>query len=183
MSFHNEGRWHQELVYRMVAEGSLCKLAVAQGGEGRQERSAALVKIEYVLKGMAPASDGGENAPGQESPEADAPSARRRPGYPLVGCSPAEPTAVSPGGRRVSSRNRQCKAMKGRRPDRVQDKVASAAGGRPGQADSNGGSGAEPRSNYHDGSPALLSNRSARYSPDNLNSLSTVLGELQSLNR
>jgi hypothetical protein len=28
---------------------------------------------------------------------AQAPSAHRRPGYPLVGCAPAEPTSVSPG--------------------------------------------------------------------------------------
>jgi len=48
-----------------------------------------------VLKGMAPVSDGGESpllsVTGVPS------SAYRRPDYPLVGCSPAEPTSVSPG--------------------------------------------------------------------------------------
>ncbi len=33
----------------------------------------------------------------------------RRPGYPLVGCSPAEPTSVSPGGRRIPLRRQPCK--------------------------------------------------------------------------
>ena len=42
---------------------------------------------------MAPASDGGQSTPGRKRPGADAPSARRRPGYPSVGCAPAEPTS------------------------------------------------------------------------------------------
>src|SRR5208337_1108285 len=33
----------------------------------------------------------------------DAPSAHRRPGYPLSGCVPAEPDSVSPGNIRVTS--------------------------------------------------------------------------------
>lgn len=33
----------------------------------------------------------------------DAPSAHRRPGYPLSGCVPAEPDSVSPGNLRVAS--------------------------------------------------------------------------------
>src|SRR5262245_41343219 len=37
-------------------------------------------------------------APGLCSPGADAPAAHLRPGYPSVGCTPAEPTSVSPGG-------------------------------------------------------------------------------------
>jgi hypothetical protein len=35
-----------------------------------------------------------------------APSARRRPGYPLMGCSPAEPTSVSPGGTAIPQERR-----------------------------------------------------------------------------
>src|SRR5438094_643171 len=35
-------------------------------------------------------------------PRGAAPSARRRPGYPLVGCTPAEPASVSPGNVRLS---------------------------------------------------------------------------------
>src|SRR5262245_42861075 len=37
-------------------------------------------------------------APGLCSPGADAPAAHLRPGCPSVGCAPAEPTSVSPGG-------------------------------------------------------------------------------------
>src|SRR6266702_8077082 len=33
----------------------------------------------------------------------DAPSAHRRPGYPLSGCVPAEPDSVSPGGPRLAT--------------------------------------------------------------------------------
>jgi hypothetical protein len=35
---------------------------------------------------------------------ADGLSAHRRPGYPLAGCSPAEPASVSPGGKAVPQR-------------------------------------------------------------------------------
>ena len=37
----------------------------------------------------------------------DAPSAHRRPGYPLSGCVPAEPDSVSPGSVRLAS-TEQC---------------------------------------------------------------------------
>src|SRR5579863_3059995 len=75
-----------------------------------------------VLGGIAPASEGGEESPWPwERPGARAPSARLRPGYPLVGCSPAEPTSVSPGVRGVSqlssvnkSNQRKCHGHEGR---------------------------------------------------------------------
>jgi putative transposase len=53
--------------------------------------------VSCVFRGIAPASAGeGEKSPWAQG---EAPAARRRPGYPLVGCSPAEPTSVSPGSR------------------------------------------------------------------------------------
>src|SRR5436305_1869099 len=68
-------------------------------------RGAALVEVGGVYRGPAPVSKGGESrlpdhrsGPGADR---DAPLAQRRPSYPLVGRSPAEPAAVSPGGRAV----------------------------------------------------------------------------------
>ena len=46
-------------------------------------------------------SEGGQEAPGHRGGRGrpcEAPSAHRRPGYPLSGCVPAEPDSVSPGG-------------------------------------------------------------------------------------
>src|SRR5271157_6655770 len=55
--------------------------------------------------GMTAASDGGQRtAPcGFHHQGPDAPSAHRRPGYPLSGCVPAAPDSVSPGTLRVAS--------------------------------------------------------------------------------
>ena len=55
-----------------------------RGSQQKQKRSVALVASGCVFGGMAPASDGEENAPGQIGPAADASSARHRPEYPLV---------------------------------------------------------------------------------------------------
>lgn len=57
------------------------------------------------FRGMAPVTDdeGGEAEQGpsatsvDEGPVGVAPSVHRRPGYPLVGCAPAEPASVSAG--------------------------------------------------------------------------------------
>src|ERR671910_169802 len=49
-------------------------------------------------------------APGLRSPGEDAPLARHRPGYPLVGCSPAVPTSVSPGRCDLPQGSSPCKA-------------------------------------------------------------------------
>jgi hypothetical protein len=46
-----------------------------------------------------------KNAPAQQcgrEASCEAPSAHRRPGYPLLGCVPAEPNSVSPGGERIT---------------------------------------------------------------------------------
>src|SRR5277367_4789687 len=53
---------------------------------------------------MTPVSDGiREMAPdGFHHQGPDAPSAHRRPGYPLSGCVPAEPDSVSPGSLRLA---------------------------------------------------------------------------------
>src|ERR1700685_2417469 len=51
-----------------------------------------------VLGGMAQESDGRERrGPWSNDTRGQAPSAYLRPSYPLAGCSPAEPTSVSPG--------------------------------------------------------------------------------------
>ena len=54
---------------------------------------------------MAPVSDGVEQRPPMalHHQGSDAPSAHRRPGYPLSGCVPAEPDSVSPGSVRLAS--------------------------------------------------------------------------------
>jgi site-specific DNA recombinase len=46
-------------------------------------------------------------------------SARRRPGYPLVGCTPAEPTSVSPGTVRLSQQTTCSQGQRSRHRDRV----------------------------------------------------------------
>jgi len=43
----------------------------------------------------------GRRPPGRRGPGGMALSARRRPGYPLVGCAPAEPASVSPGWKKL----------------------------------------------------------------------------------
>src|SRR5215468_6831189 len=68
----------------------------------------------------------GKEAPGHQRGRGrpcEAPSAHRRPGYPLSGCVPAEPDSVSPGGGTVTSRSERHKCnTPGRvteaRPDR-----------------------------------------------------------------
>src|ERR1051326_119780 len=50
-----------------------------------------------VFGGIAPAADSRKESPRAAGPEGLALSARRRPGYPLAGCAPAEPASVSPG--------------------------------------------------------------------------------------
>ena len=42
------------------------------------------------------------------------PSVHRRPGYPLVGCAPAEPTSVSPGGEGIAKARLPSKSKTGR---------------------------------------------------------------------
>ena len=50
-----------------------------------------------VFQGITPVSDGEKKDPWRFDPRGDAPSAHRRPGYSLSGCTPAEPDSASPG--------------------------------------------------------------------------------------
>ena len=61
-------------------------------------------------------SDGGERGPRPPEPSgaSEAPSAHRRPGYPLSGCVPAEPDSVSPGRGTVISRRSEIKSKRRR---------------------------------------------------------------------
>src|SRR5438477_8614878 len=70
-----------------------------------------------VFGGIAPASDGGKRLP-EECLREPAPSARRRPGYPLAGCTPAEPASVSPGVTKLPHESRQARkrVKENRRP-------------------------------------------------------------------
>lgn len=52
---------------------------------------------EVRFRGMARRPMGSENPLRSETVGGWTPSACRRPGYPLMGCSPAEPISVSPG--------------------------------------------------------------------------------------
>ena len=50
------------------------------------------------FQGMTPVSDGDKKTSGGLIPQrSDAPSAHRRPGYSLSGCTPAQPDSASPG--------------------------------------------------------------------------------------
>ena len=129
-----------------------CGLWQQRGGESKQKRRAALVRIGGVLGGMAPASNGGKSAPGRNGPGADAPLARRRPGYPLVGCAPAEPTSVSPGGRRLPARGLRCKAKEGTQTGRVLAKAVAATASEAGPSRRNHQSGADSHSFRRHGS-------------------------------
>ncbi len=79
---------------------------VSNGGESnrssrKEAGGQACADHDGIFGGMSLVSHGGEAGPRAtyvgRGPNGDAPLAHRRPGYPLVGCSPAEPTAVSPG--------------------------------------------------------------------------------------
>ena len=59
-------------------------------------RGPASVTVKARFPGIAPASKGAEGSGGLWPPE-PAPLARRRPGYSLSGCTPAEPDSASPG--------------------------------------------------------------------------------------
>jgi len=78
-----------------------------RSGRRRDEGVRRRVPCRCVFGGMALASEGREKkSPRGGWPRGGAPSARRRPGYPLVGCTPAEPTSVWPGMFKVSRRAR-----------------------------------------------------------------------------
>lgn len=66
------------------------------------------------------------NPPGRVAQGAATPSARRRPGYPLAGCSPAEPASVSPGRFRLSQRSARLQEQERRRADQ---RIGSVPGG------------------------------------------------------
>src|SRR5271154_97003 len=87
-----------------VAGGSNASRGVREGIEITQG-------MPCVLGGMAQVSDGrGRRGPGSaDRPGGQRPSAYLRPRYPLAGCSPAEPTSVSPGEKAIAERRQRSK--------------------------------------------------------------------------
>ena len=79
-----------------------------------------------VFCGLTPVSDGETNDPWRlDSSRGDAPSAHRRPGDSLSGCTPAEPDSASPGTASIRSTGRRHKAG-GRPRVRPADRSVSA---------------------------------------------------------
>jgi putative transposase len=120
--------------------------------EEKPKRSASLAKVGGVFQGMAPVSKGGESTPGPTGPGTDAPSARQRPGYRLVGCSPTEPSAISPGGWRMPGEDLPDKTAKGPAGGAFRD-AASATTGWRAPSQSVGGYRADSPSYGRDSSP------------------------------
>src|SRR5229473_2833391 len=86
-----------------VAGGSNACRGVREGIEITQG-------MPCVLRGMTQVSDGRERrGPWSDDARDQAPSAYLRPSYPLAGCSPAEPTSVSPGEKAIPQACRRCK--------------------------------------------------------------------------
>src|SRR6266851_5231564 len=86
-----------------VAGGSNACRGVREGIEITQG-------MPCVLRGMTQVSDGRERrGPWSDDARDQAPSAYLRPSYPLAGCSPAEPTSVSPGEKSIPQACRRCK--------------------------------------------------------------------------
>ena len=114
-------------------------------------------------------------------PLGDAPLAHRRPGYPLTGCSPAEPASVSPGGQRVASSGLPCKAKDGGRTSRESmsralEEAAAATQGQPGATTP---AGFRPAPYVAMDRPCAVHPVRATSARNTLNLVSTVLGELQ----
>ena len=67
-------------------------------------------RLQCVLRGMAQVSDGKKRPLVSRTQGPRSPSAYLRPGYPLAGCSPAEPASVSPGEQAITEGCRTIKS-------------------------------------------------------------------------
>jgi hypothetical protein len=77
------------------------------------DRTAVGDLMPVRFQGMTPVSDGDSKTPGGLIPQGpDAPSAHRRPGYSLSGCTPAEPDSASPGAKSIAELQEPAQAQR-----------------------------------------------------------------------